>query len=98
MSKIYAIFTDPRRDAFAWHTRYAAHGGYCLATAAPVLRKSSAVAFQVVPVISLNEVDMERVPKRLLSPCTPAHGRDAAQYGMRSGCGCRTAQPDRLVL
>ena len=56
------------------------------------------MAFQVVPVLSLNEVDIERVPKRLLSPCTPAHGRDAAQYGMRSGCGCRTAQPDRLVL
>ena len=79
-------------------THDAAHGGYGLATAAPVLRKSSAVAFQVVPVISLNEVDIERVPKRLLSPCTPVHGRDAAQYGMRSGCGSRTAQPDRLVL
>ena len=91
------------------------------------MRKSSAVAFQVVPVISLNEVDIERVPaqgekngrhgfprcatpslgvlnraerlpKLLLSPCTPAHGRDAAQYGMRSGCGCKMAQPDRLVL
>ena len=29
----------------------------------PVLRKSSAVAFQVVPVASLNEVDMESVPR-----------------------------------
>jgi|TARA_B110001469_G_C9564971_1_gene280190 hypothetical protein len=56
------------------------------------------VAFQVVPVISLNEVDMESVPKLLLSPCTPAQGRDAAQYGMRSGCGWRMAQPDVVVL
>ena len=79
-------------------TRDAVHGGDGLTMAVPVLRKSSAVAFQVVPVISLNEVDIERVPNRLLSPCTPVHGRDAAQYGMRSGCGWRTAQPDLLVL
>jgi hypothetical protein len=38
------------------------------------------------------------VPKLLLSPCTPAQGRDAAQYGMRSGCGWRMAQPDVVVL
>jgi hypothetical protein len=74
------------------------HCGYYGCTTVPVLRKSSAVAFQVVPVISLNEVDMESVPKLLLSPCTPAQGRDAAQYGMRSGCGWRMAQPDVVVL
>ena len=74
------------------------HCGDYLTMVAPVLRKSSAVAFQVVPVISLNEVDMASVPKLLLSPCTPAQGREAAQYGMRSGCGCRMAQPDVLVL
>ena len=71
------------------------HCGYYLTVAIPVLRKSSAVAFQVVPVISLNEVDMESVPRvgargRVAGPrCLRARALTRARIGVRARARAR---------